>query len=265
MSGTDADLEARMVRLDRDGWFVWPDAIDKTLIDAAAGALAASLALREEIRARNGVDGHNDGTVHHLLADHPAYLDVLAALEVAAPLFERFFAGKCILNSYGGVINRRDTRAYVHGIHRDIRFSSDSKRFMLNLLVMLDDFTLDNGATHLLSGSQHLRDKPDEARFAAESARATGTRGSILFFDSRLWHATGQSRVDTPRRALTLTFTSPFFKQQLDYPRLVGTSRGAALSPFLRQMIGFNARVPASLDEYYVPLAERFYQRGQDD
>jgi hypothetical protein len=30
-------------------------------------------------------------------------------------------------------------------------------------------------------------------------------------------------------------------------------------------MVGFNSRVPASLDEYYVPLADRFYQRGQDD
>ena len=130
---------------------------------------------------------------------------------------------------------------------------------------MLDDFRLDNGATHLLSGSQHLRDKPDEASFVAESARATGTRGSILFFDSRVWHATGVSQVDTPRRALTLTFPSPFFKQQLDYARLIGHPRAAGLSPFLKQMVGFNSRVPASLDEYYVPLAARFYQRGQDD
>jgi len=264
MSAGDS-LDARMERLERDGWFVWPGVVESTLVDTLAAELAESLALRERIRARNGVDGNNDGTLHHLLADHPCYLELLARLEIAAPVFERFFAGKCILNSYGGVINRRDTRAYVHGIHRDIRFSSDSKRFMLNLLVMLDDFTLDNGATHLLSGSQHLRDKPDDAAFVAESARATGTRGSVLFFDSRVWHATGKSTVEAPRRALTLTFTSPFFKQQLDYPRLIGHARAATLSPFLRQMIGFNSRVPASLDEYYVPLADRFYQRGQDD
>ena len=264
MSAGDS-LDARMERLERDGWFVWPGVVESTLVDTLAAELAESLALRERIRARNGVDGNNDGTLHHLLADHPCYLELLARLEIAAPVFERFFAGKCILNSYGGVINRRDTRAYVHGIHRDIRFSSDSKRFMLNLLVMLDDFTLDNGATHLLSGSQHLRDKPNDGTFVAESARATGTRGSVLFFDSRVWHATGKSTVEAPRRALTLTLTSPFFKQQLDYPRLIGHARAATLSPFLRQMIGFNSRVPASLDEYYVPLADRFYQRGQDD
>ena len=47
---------------------------------------------------------------------------------------------------------------------------------------------------------------------------------------------------DTPRRALTLTFTSPFFKQQLDYARLVGFPRAPGF-PFLKQMIGYNARV----------------------
>ena len=38
----------------------------------------------------------------------------------------------------------------------------------------------------------------------------------------------------------------------------------STLTPFLRQVIGFNARVPASLEEFYVPVEQRFYQRGQD-
>lgn len=251
--------------LDKDGWFVWPDAIDAPSLDTLAVELGTALTVRGQIRRRNGVEGGNDGTLHHLLADHSCFMELLTRIEPFDPLLRRYFNGQYILNSYGGVINRRDTLAYVHGIHRDIRFSSDTKRFMLNILVMVDDFTLANGATHLLSGSQHLSDKPAADVFANKAARATGKRGSILFFDSRIWHATGKSEVDTPRRALTLTFTSPFFKQQLDYPRLCGYEQAEALSPFLKQIIGFNSRVPSTLDEYYVPLDDRFYQRGQDD
>lgn len=251
--------------LDKDGWFVWPDVVDSPLLNTLGVELGTALTVRGQIRRGNGVEGGNDGTLHHLLTDHPCFVDLLTRLEPFDSLLSSYFNGKYILNSYGGVINRRDTIAYVHGIHRDIRFSSDTKRFMLNILVMLDDFTLANGATHLLSGSQHLRDKPDADVFVQQSARATGKRGSILFFDSRIWHATGKSEVDAPRRALTLTFTSPFFKQQLDYPRLYGYEQAQALSPFLKQIIGFNSRVPSTLDEYYVPLDDRFYQRGQDD
>lgn len=257
--------EHQLSLLDKDGWFVLPDAFDGPLIDTLAEELGTALTLRGQIRRRNGVEGANDGTLHHLLADHPSFMELLTRIKPFDPLLSRYFNGKYILNSYGGVINRRDTTAYVHGVHRDIRFSSDTKRFMLNILVMLDDFTLANGATHLLSGSQHLRDKPDTNAFSQQASRATGKRGSILFFDSRIWHATGKSEVDTPRRALTLTLTSPFFKQQLDYPRLCGYERAATLSPFLKQIIGFNSRVPSTLDEYYVPLDNRFYQRGQDD
>ena len=262
---TDDSHNNSLSLLDKNGWFVSTDAIDTPLLDTLSAELGAALTVRGEIRRRQGVEGGNDGTLHHLLADHPCFIELLAQLQPFDPLLRRYFNGQYILNSFGGVINRRDTLAYVHSIHRDIRFSSDTKRFMLNILVMLDDFTLSNGATHLLSGSQHLRDKPNDDVFATQAARAVGKRGSILFFDSRVWHATGKSEVDTPRRALTLTFTSPFFKQQLDYPRLCGYETARTFSPFLKQIIGFNSRVPSTLEEYYVPLDARFYQRGQDD
>ena len=251
--------------LEREGWVAIPGVLASPLLDTLARQLDASLALRDTIRRNHDADANNDGTLHHLLGDHSVYLELLATYERFDTLLSWFFSGKYILNSYGGVVNRRSTAAYVHKVHRDIRFAAAAKRFMLNSLVMLDDFTVDNGATLLLTGSHRLRDRPDEDRFGADAARSIGRRGSVLFFDSRLWHAAGENHTDAPRRALTLTFTSPFFKQQLDYPRLMGYSSGESFSPFLRQVIGYNARVPATLQEYYVPVSKRFYQRGQDD
>lgn len=246
------------------GWTVIPHAFDTALTDMLCRALGPSLALRDAIRLRNGVATDASGTLHHLLADDPCYITLLAAFEPFASLFHTYFGGKFILNSYGGVINERNTHAYVKNVHRDIRFGSEDRRFMLNALVMLDDFTTDNGATWLLSGSQALAEPPDDERFYAQASRATGKRGSLLLFDSRLWHAGGHNVTDAPRRALTLTFTSPFFKPQLDYPRLLGYRNLEHYDTWLRQVIGFNARVPESLEDFYVPVERRFYQRGQD-
>jgi ectoine hydroxylase-related dioxygenase (phytanoyl-CoA dioxygenase family) len=66
-----------------------------------------------------------------------------------------------------------------------------------------------------------------------------------------------------PRRALTIAFTRPFMKQQLDYPRALGYHRRDTFSPRLRQLLGYNARVPASLEEWYQPPERRLYQRDQ--
>lgn len=250
--------------LDTQGWTIIPRMIGSALTDTLCAALVPSLALRDEIRQRKGLSENNDGTLHHLLMDARCYVDLLASFESLDSLFKCYFDGHYILNSYGGVINERTARSYVQNVHRDIRFSSDAKRFMLNALVMLDDFTEENGATYLLSGSQRTAERPDDTVFHAHAARATGMRGSILLFDSRLWHAAGRNATPLPRRALTLTFTCPFFKPQLDYPRLFGYHNSAHCNTYLKQVIGFNARVPATLDEFYAPPDARFYQRGQD-
>jgi len=246
------------------GWTVIPHLIGGELIDSLIKALGPSLALRDDIRRRNGVLDNSAGTLHHLLMDDPCYVELLAQFCALEPVFKGYFEGNFILNSYGGVINERDSRSYVQNVHRDIRFGSDSRRFMVNALVMLDDFTLENGATHILSHSQNIAQQPADKDFYAQAARATGERGAVLLFDSRMWHATGRNTTDAPRRALTLTFTSPFFKPQLDYARLFGYRNLDRCNAWMRQVLGFNARVPESLDEFYVPVEQRFYQRGQD-
>ena len=264
MNMQDTRATLHEVALETEGWTVVPEFIDHATADLLVAALEPSLALRDAIRQRNNVAENSDGTLHRLLMDDPAYVKLLMAFETLDPLFKGFFGGNYILNSYGGVVNMAGKRSYVQSVHRDLRFSSDAKRFMLNALVMLDPFTTENGATHILSRSQNVSDKPDDAHFIRDASRATGPRGSVVLFDSRIWHAAGQNQTPLARRALTLTFTSPFFKQQLDYPRLFGYENAPCCGEWLRQVIGFNARVPESLDEFYLPVDERFYQRGQD-
>jgi ectoine hydroxylase-related dioxygenase (phytanoyl-CoA dioxygenase family) len=99
--------------------------------------------------------------------------------------------------------------------------------------------------------------------FFRDAARAVAPAGSMVMFNSNLWHAAGVNRSDHSRRALTLAFTRPFVKQQLDYPRALGYDRGDSFSPALRQLLGYNARVPTSLDEWYQPLERRLYKRDQ--
>ena len=129
---------------------------------------------------------------------------------------------------------------------------------------MLDDFTLENGATYLLTGS-HLKDeRPTDEVFYSQSERAEGKAGDILFFNSNLWHAAGLNNSSKERRAITITFTKPFMKQQLDYPRAVGYENVELLSEPLQQVIGYFSRTPVNLTEWYQVPEKRFYRKGQD-
>jgi len=245
------------------GWTVLEDLVPQAFCARLTSALESAYADQRALQVRNGVGDGADGTVHHLPCAGGVFLEALELVAARAPLDAFFGGAPFILNTYGGILNRPQDASYVGRVHRDQRTFSGDVRLMAQLLVMLDDFTDENGATYLLDGSHRRRDRPPDDEFFRAAARATGAAGSVVMFDSNLWHAAGVNRTGAPRRGLTLAFTRPFVKQQLDYPRALGYERAGSFSPVLRQLLGYNARVPVSLDEWYQPPERRMYQRDQ--
>jgi len=249
------------------GFTIIDSFFDDQFVNEINRSLARSYDLCRKIQIENGIDAVTDGTVHHLIASHEmVYINVLDKIceSETFNFIKDYFNGNFIINSYGGVINLPEKPSYVANIHRDVRFFSGEFPLMLNLLIMLDDFTLENGATYLLAGSHKQDEKPTEKEFYDISDRALGKKGDILFFNSNLWHAAGINKTDQARRAITITLTKPFMKQQLDYPRAVGYDKLSKMSSQLQQVIGFFSRTPSTLDEWYQKPENRFYRPGQD-
>ena len=249
-------------RLARDGWTLVQSIVPPDLIDRLRADLDAAYRTQRPIQVRNGVGDGTDGTVHHLPLAGGSFLELLER-RLCGDLLDGFFGAPYILNTFGGVLNLPNDLSYVGRVHRDLRSFSGDVRLMAQLLVMLDDFTEVNGATYVLSESHRMPEQPSDDVFFRDAVRMLAPAGSIVVFNSNLWHAAGPNRSRGPRRALTLAFTKPFMKQQLDYPRALGVENGASLSPLLRQLLGYNARVPASLDEWYQPSERRPYQKNQ--
>ena len=248
--------------LDVRGWTLCRSVLSPEMAARLAANLLEAYSHQRQIQIRNGIGGGTDGTVHHLPLMGGSFLDLLERNPCANVLRE-FFGGPYILNTFGGVLNLPDNLSYIGNVHRDLRTFSGELPLMAQLLVMLDDFTEENGATYLLDGSHKIAAQPLDEEFYARASRAVGPAGSVVVFNSNLWHAAGVNRAKTARRALTLAFTRPFVKQQLDYPRALGEARASAFSPGLRQVLGYNARVPTTLDEWYQPSEKRLYQRDQ--
>lgn len=258
----DADLATFDRMIDEYGWIIYEDALSPGLLQEITDSLDGLYQVRRQIQQANGIAENMDGTLHHLVERDAFTLNFLGQRYCEGQI-RHFLKGNFILNSLGAVINTKNAGRYVQNIHRDIRSFTGDFKLMIQLMVSLDDFTLENGATHFLSGSHKREEKPDEAYFFENADRAVMKKGSIVAFDPNLWHATGKNYTDQPRRALTMAFTRPFFKPQLDYPRALGYSFGDGLDEYLRQVLGYNARIPENLYEYYQPVEKRMYQPGQ--
>jgi ectoine hydroxylase-related dioxygenase (phytanoyl-CoA dioxygenase family) len=244
------------------GWSLFETVVPEDELKALRAALDKACEQCREAQLRNKLP-NTAGTAHHVLVFEGPFMDFLTRYYLDAQI-QAYFQSQYVLNSFGAVVTHKEAASYAMNMHRDVRAFTGELKLMLNMLVMLDDFTLENGATHLLTGSHARSERPSPEAFARDADRLTGKAGSICLFDSNLWHGAGRNRTNEPRRAITLTFTKGLVKPQFDYIRCFGEARVAKMDPRLQQMLGWNARVPASLDEWYQPVESRFYRPGQD-
>lgn len=251
-----------LVEMQTQGWSQFNALVPEDELAALRTAVDEACLQCREVQQRKGL-ANIEGTAHHVLMFEGAFMDFLTRYDLDAQI-EAFFQSQFILNSFGAVVTHKDAASYAMNPHRDVRTFTGEFKLILNLLLMLDDFTLENGATYLLSGSHARPERPSPEGFARDAHRLTGKAGTICLFDSNLWHAAGQNHTQTPRRAITLTFSKGLVKPQFDYIRFFGEARVASMDARLRQRLGWDARVPASLEEWYRPVEERLYKPGQD-
>lgn len=78
----------------------------------------------------------------------------------------------------------------------------------------VDEFTADNGATCFVPGS-HLLNRPPAADDMVDPVPFEAPAGSLVVFDSRLWHRTGNNRTaDRHRAAIFAWYTRPIYRTQ---------------------------------------------------
>jgi hypothetical protein len=226
--------------------------LDAQTVAALRADAERVIALRRRIQQRNGVSKGMEGIGHHVLGEGTS-LDAFVAAPPLWDAIERYFGGKFILLNFGATLNLPGRAAYTLKPHRDVRAWTRDFRLSLNMLVMLDDFTAENGATLFLEGSHRVEQPPSLDAFQARARQRTGRAGDVLLFNSLVVHAAAPNRSAGPRAALTLCFGRPFMKPQMDWPRFLAPDAEARLTPRARQLLGYDARVAASLDEYYQP------------
>lgn len=150
-----------------------------------------------------------------------------------------------------------------------LRFHMDFPRVLnqylasINIMFAIDDFTVKNGGTLVIPGSHQQMTPPDIQTSVKSAIALECPAGSMLIFDSTLWHAAGRNQSGQDRLAINHQFTRSYIKQQMDYVRALGDNAVQTLPDRSQQLLGYYTRVVTSLDEYYRPEAERLYRKGQ--
>jgi len=109
----------------------------------------------------------------------------------------------------------------------------------LNYAFFLDDVTDANGGTRLMPCSGGRGAGPDNPFSIDGTIAAEGPAGTVLIWDSRVWHGTGPNRTDGKRHVILLYFNRAFIRAQENWSLSLRDDVRARLSDRALTMFGF--------------------------
>jgi ectoine hydroxylase-related dioxygenase (phytanoyl-CoA dioxygenase family) len=239
--------------------------------DLVSGAMAAMYRVRDRINAEIGAErlaaAGERGVLRLMMCFDPLFFRFLELAPLLA-VVDMTVSPTAILHLQNGFIlppasDETERSRYQTSFHQDFGRHLNGYLASINLFIALSPFTAQNGATTIVPGTHQKAEPPAKAELLRRAEPVECPAGSMLVFDSTLWHAAGQNRSGRDRLAINHQFTRSYIKQQLDYPRALAPEHVASLPPRTQQLLGCWTRVPASLDEYYVPPERRLYRGGQ--
>jgi ectoine hydroxylase-related dioxygenase (phytanoyl-CoA dioxygenase family) len=122
---------------------------------------------------------------------------------------------------------------------------------------------VDPGSYYFALGSHQRAERPDSTSLSAMARTFPIPPGSMFVFDGTLWHHEGDGAPPADRLLILHEFVPHFVKPHLDFVRVLGAATVEALAPRTRRLLGWESRVPASLEEFYRDPAERLYLPDQ--
>jgi ectoine hydroxylase-related dioxygenase (phytanoyl-CoA dioxygenase family) len=128
-------------------------------------------------------------------------------------------------------------------LHVDVPRTSDAWP-MLGLILMVDEFRVDNGETRFIPGSHRRTDLPaDVVARHPDEVLACGPAGSIILFDTSTWHGHTANSSARPRRSLQATFIPFTGRPAMDFGSRIPPTAFASLSETARAVLGLGAIV----------------------
>lgn len=204
----------------------------------------------------------DEGMVHNTFLYSDRILSILEVPQINDTL-EEIFCRNSIVYAFQSSSAPGAKSNYGRRVHVDAPRLIRNHVTNVGLIIALNDFTKENGATNFLRGSHIIEEQPSEDYFNKNQEYFECDAGDALFFNARLWHRTGINRTQQTRHALTINFCRPYMKSRFDFPRLM-ERRGIKINhdSIIARFLGYWTRIPTDLDEFYVSERDRLYRAG---
>jgi ectoine hydroxylase-related dioxygenase (phytanoyl-CoA dioxygenase family) len=225
------------------GYAVLPGVLDEGELTEARERIDATYDRQvEEFGGVDRLEQINDADIVRCPLEYDDYFVEMAANRSVQEVVTRLLGDYVVLMAQNAIINRpSDDEYFQHAWHRDLQYRhfTSSRPLGISALYCIDDFSAATGGTHLLPASHRSEGFPTPEFIERHGVIAEAEPGSVLLFDSMIFHRAGDNSSGRIRRAVNHIFTLPLIQQQISLPDAL---RGRfSDDPHLRRLLGYEA------------------------
>ncbi|MFZ5738849.1 MAG: phytanoyl-CoA dioxygenase family protein [Pseudomonadota bacterium] len=210
---SDAEITAHARRIRDDGYTVIERAVDPELVAALIGAVERIEREHQLGCAKTSFEGFKTLRVNNLLTYDEVFWQVPLHGAVL-PIVEAVLDKECLLSSFCSLVLGPGQEAQP--IHEDTQLIPLPRPHIpitLNAIWALSDFTATNGATRIVPASHKYESSPVYGQ-DYDAVTATMPAGSVMLFDSALWHGGGANTSEARRFAFSCAYCWGWMRQQ---------------------------------------------------
>lgn len=226
-------------RLERDGFTIIENIIPGEQRHELTNALLSVEAKQNRGFAKTRFEGLKTVRIYNLLARHEAFWQVPTQPEVLA-IVEALMDQEVLLSSLSSITTAPGQESQpLHEDTQQIPLPRPHVPIGVNVFWALTDFTERNGATRIIPGS-HKEPAPPPYGASYPTKPAEMPAGSIMLFDSQLWHSGGANRSQDRRFALSCYYCAGWVRQQENLLLGIPQSQAKKFPRRLQELCGYS-------------------------
>lgn len=210
---SEADIATHAERIRQDGYTVLEKVVAPQLVEDLKAAVERIEREHALTTAKTSFEGYKTLRVNNLLTYDEVFWEV-PLHEAVLPVVEAVLDKECLLSSFCSLVLGPGQEAQP--IHEDTQLIPLPRPHIpitINAIWALSDFTATNGATRIVPGSHKYDRAPDYGK-DYDTVMATMPAGSVMLFDSALWHGGGANDSDARRFAFSCAYCWGWMRQQ---------------------------------------------------
>lgn len=210
---SEENIATHADRIREDGYTVLERVVAPQLVEDLKAAVERIERDHSLATAKTSFEGYKTLRVNNLLTYDDVFWEV-PLHEAVLPVVEAVLDKECLLSSFCSLVLGPGQEAQP--IHEDTQLIPLPRPHIpitINAIWALSDFTATNGATRIVPGS-HKYDRAPEYGKDYDTVMATMPAGSVMLFDSALWHGGGANESDARRFAFSCAYCWGWMRQQ---------------------------------------------------